>query len=208
MQLQSTRNLSLPQEQAWDVLNDVDVLKRCIPGCESLVREPDGALQATVVAKIGPVSAKFNGRVTFEDVVKPSGYRLVFAGQGGAAGFARGHADVHLEPLDNGTRLTYTSVANVGGKLAQIGSRLIEGAARKLSDDFFDRLEEEVRASAPAAAQPAPAVIAAASYMPHAVAQGHSLEENQDGNGAWKRWLVVAATALVLGAALVLATWL
>lgn len=147
MKLQSFRDLPLQQSRVWDVLNDVEVLRRCIPGCESLAKDTDGSMVAAVVAKIGPVSAKFGGRVAFEDVVAPVSYKLVFSGQGGAAGFAKGHAQVQLEPIDGGTRLNYVSEVSIGGKLAQIGSRLVEASARKLADEFFSRLESEMGTS-------------------------------------------------------------
>lgn len=149
MKLESSRDLPLPQQRVWEILNDPAVLQRCIPGCDTLTQEADGSMVASVVAKVGPVSAKFSGRVAFEEVVPPQSYKLVFSGQGGAAGFAKGHAVVQLEPIPSGTRLNYISEANVGGKLAQIGSRLVESSARKLADDFFSRLEAETRAEVP-----------------------------------------------------------
>src|SRR5690606_7217577 len=122
---------------------------RCIPGCESLVRAEDGSLEAVVVTRIGPVSARFKGKVTLEDVTPPSGYRLVFAGQGGAAGFAKGEAKVQLIPESaTSTELRYTADAAVGGKLAQVGSRLIESSAKKLAEEFFTRFEAGLSAPA------------------------------------------------------------
>lgn len=149
MKLESTRDLGAPQQRVWSLLNDLDVLARCIPGCESLTRSDDGSLEAVVLAKVGPVSARFKGRVSFEDVVEPHSYRLVFAGQGGAAGFAKGEARVKLEPIGTGTRLSYLAESTVGGKLAQIGSRLIDASAKKLSEEFFDRFQGETATSIP-----------------------------------------------------------
>lgn len=154
MKLESTRQLPVSRELAWQALNDVDVLKRCIPGCESLTQAADGTLEAVVVTRIGPVGARFGGKVTLEDVNPPSSYRLVFAGQGGAAGFAKGEARVELHELSkDSTELRYTSEAAVGGKLAQVGSRLIESSAKKLAEEFFTRFEAAV--SPPPAATPA-----------------------------------------------------
>lgn len=145
MKLESSRELPVSQETAWHALNDPEVLQHCIPGCESLVQNSDGTLEAVVVTRIGPVSARFKGKVTLEDVNPPHSYRLVFAGQGGAAGFAKGEAEVRLEAKTaTSTDLHYTADASVGGKLAQVGSRLIESSAKKLAEEFFTRLEESL----------------------------------------------------------------
>jgi carbon monoxide dehydrogenase subunit G len=156
MKLESTREIPLSIDDTWKVINDLAILKECIPGCERLERQADGSLLATVLAKVGPVSARFSGNIAFQDVVEPVSYRLVFSGHGGAAGFAKGHADVSLEDTGGSTRLHYKSEASIGGKLAQIGSRLVEGTARKLSDDFFSRLESEARAASSAGVMAAP----------------------------------------------------
>ena len=132
----------LPQEETWRALNDIDVLKSCVPGCESLERTSDNEFEVALRAKIGPVSARFKGTMKLEDVDAPRGYTMVFEGQGGVAGFAKGQASVALAQEDEGTRLTYTVKANVGGKLAQLGARLIDGVARKLADDFFKCFNE------------------------------------------------------------------
>lgn len=166
MKLESSRQLPVSQEQAWQALNDLEVLKRCIPGCESLVQNSEGALEAVVVMRIGPVGARFGGKVTLEDVKAPSSYRLVFAGQGGAAGFAKGEARVELIPLGpSATELRYTSEAAVGGKLAQVGSRLIESSAKKLAEEFFTRFEESLAPPAEAEAEAAAEAAAAAVQL-------------------------------------------
>ena len=132
----------LTQEATWRALNDTAVLKGCVPGCESL--EPDGEnrYQVAMVSKIGPVSARFKGVMTLEDVNEPHSYRIVFEGQGGVAGFAKGQATVTLTPEGDSTRLSYAAKAMVGGKLAQLGARLIDGVARKLATDFFKCFNE------------------------------------------------------------------
>ena len=132
----------LTQEATWRALNDTEVLKGCVPGCESL--EPDGEnrYQVAMVSKIGPVSARFKGVMTLEDVDEPNSYRIVFEGQGGVAGFAKGQATVTLTPEGDSTRLSYAAKAMVGGKLAQLGARLIDGVARKLAADFFKCFNE------------------------------------------------------------------
>ena len=147
MKLESTRQLPVSQDRAWRALNDLDVLKHCIPGCESLTQTSDGVLEAVVAMRIGPVGARFSGKVTLEDVAPPESYRLVFTGQGGAAGYAKGEARVRLEPqTPTSTELRYTADASVGGKLAQVGSRLIESSAKKIAEEFFTRFEATLAA--------------------------------------------------------------
>jgi carbon monoxide dehydrogenase subunit G len=155
MEMSNSRLVPAPRERVFDALNDPDVLKACIPGCESFERSGEHAYRATVAAKVGPVSARFVGDVELADIDAPNGYTMTFKGQGGAAGFANGRAKVSLQPADgNQTTLAYTVSAQVGGKLAQIGSRLIDAAAAKLADDFFARFAERVAPPAEAVAVP------------------------------------------------------
>ena len=149
MELSNTRIVPLPRTVVWDALNDPAVLKDCLPGCESI--EPDGenAWRVVMAARVGPVSARFNGRMSMTDVHAPETYTLNFDGQGGSAGFARGDARVTLKALAaNETEMAYVAKAQIGGKLAQIGSRLVDGAAAKMADDFFARFASR---AAPAA---------------------------------------------------------
>jgi carbon monoxide dehydrogenase subunit G len=140
MEMTNTRLVPAPVDAVWRALNDPAALKACIPGCESLERTGDDEWQATLAARVGPVSAKFSGRMRMLDSTPPTGYTLKFEGQGGAAGFANGEARVTLAPApQDQTTLTYVAKAQVGGKLAQIGSRLIDGAAAKLADEFFEK---------------------------------------------------------------------
>jgi uncharacterized protein len=135
----------LPQAQTWEALNDTEVLKACIPGCDAMVLLPDGRYELTMSAKVGPVSAKFKGLMTVKDVDEPNAYTVVFEGQGGVAGFAKGQAAMALAPEgDAATRLSYTVKAMVGGKLAQVGARLIDGVARKLANEFFTRFNKRM----------------------------------------------------------------
>jgi carbon monoxide dehydrogenase subunit G len=129
----------LSQDETWQALNDTEVLKECVPGCESLEKVNETQYQLTMLTKIGPVSARFKGLMTLEDIDAPRGYTMVFEGQGGVAGFAKGRASVALAPApeNNGTVLSYSVKATVGGKIAQLGARLIDGVARKLANDFF-----------------------------------------------------------------------
>ena len=132
------------KQKVWDALNDPEVLKQCIDGCEELKKESDSEFSARVTAKVGPVRAKFSGKVTLSDIDPPNGYKISGEGQGGVAGFAKGGALVKLEDSDGGTKLTYTAEAEVGGKLASVGSRLVEGVAKKTADDFFGKFVEIV----------------------------------------------------------------
>src|SRR5262245_23284312 len=154
MDMTGESRIPAPRETVWKALNDPAVLKQCIPGCEELEKTSDTEFVAKVTAKVGPVKARFAGRVTLSDLDPPNGYKITGEGQGGAAGFAKGGAEVHLEPDGAGTLLKYKVNAAIGGKLAQIGARLIDGTARKMADDFFGAFASVVGAGA-AAAEPA-----------------------------------------------------
>ena len=144
MELTDTRDIDAPPEVVWAALLDADVLKACIPGCEAMSGSPDDGFEATVTQKIGPVKATFKGVVTLSDIVVGQSCTIAGEGKGGPAGFAKGSAHVSLTPTPQGTRLEYTAKASVGGKLAQLGSRLIDGVARKMADDFFTRFQKAV----------------------------------------------------------------
>ena len=152
MDMTGEYRIPAPRQKVWEALNDPDILKQCIPGCESVEKVSDTELTAKVRAKVGPVSARFGGKVTLSDLDPPNGYRISGEGTGGPAGFAKGGATVKLADDGDGTKLSYSVEANVGGKLAQIGSRLIDAAARKMADDFFAKFAEVVGAGAPAPA--------------------------------------------------------
>ena len=183
MELSNTRVVPAAPQTVWNALNDPAVLKECLPGCETFERGADGAYTVVMAARVGPVSARFTGRMTMSDIDAPRSYTLHFEGQGGAAGFARGPAHVALAPEgEQHTSMTYTAKAQVGGKLAQIGSRLVDGAAAKMTDDFFSRFVERV-------AGPAPAVAAAA---PEAVPLA------PPGGSPWIRYAAIAVIVIVL----------
>jgi carbon monoxide dehydrogenase subunit G len=135
--------LAANREKVWAALNDAEVLKRCIPGCEELNKVSDTEFQAVATQKIGPVKARFKGKVNLTDLDPPNGYRIVGEGDGGIAGFAKGGATVALSDKDGGTLLTYNVEAQIGGKLAQLGQRLVNGAAKKVADDFFQKFANE-----------------------------------------------------------------
>lgn len=141
MEMQGTRQLPVSREQAWDALNNPEVLKRCIPGCDKFELVGEHRYAVGVAIKIGPVSAKFSGTVTLQDIDPPNGYALVFDAQGGVAGFGKGESNVSLMPNDQGCELRYTVQSRIGGKLAQLGQRLVDGAAKSLAEDFFKRFE-------------------------------------------------------------------
>jgi len=144
MQFTGRYMIPAPADVVWAAINDPEILKACIPGCETLVKSPVGEFEGAARIKVGPVSATFRGKVAVVDPEPPKHLVLKGEGQGGVAGFARGEADVTLTPVDGGTELNYIAKANVGGKLAQIGQRLIDGAAKQIADDFFKRFTAAV----------------------------------------------------------------
>ena len=154
MDMEGSQRIEAPRDVVWAALNDQEVLKQSIPGCQELEKLSATEFKAKVTLKIGPVKATFNGQVSLEDLDPPNGYRIVGEGQGGAAGFAKGGAHVSLEPDgEAATILTYTAHADIGGKLAQLGSRLIDSTAKKLAGQFFERFGEVVAPPPPGAAE-------------------------------------------------------
>ena len=159
MDMQGNRHLAVTQQQAWEALNDPQVLKACIPGCDRVEATGDNQYAIGMAVKIGPVSARFAGKILLADVLPPSSYTLNFEGQGGAAGFGKGNAKVNLSPAieGSGCELSYTAQAQVGGKIAQVGQRLVDGVAKSMAEDFFRRFDAEMQRQHPEAyAQPVP----------------------------------------------------
>lgn len=150
MEMTGSYRIAATRDQVWAALNDPAVLKDCIPGCEKLEKTSDTEMEATAALKIGPVKARFNGKVTLSEINAPVGYTITGEGSGGAAGFAKGGADVQLAEEGGETVLTYTARAQVGGKIAQMGARLIDGVAKKLADQFFAKFSERVAGDAAA----------------------------------------------------------
>ena len=148
MELTGTKIIAADTATVWAHLNNPGTLKACIPGCEELTGSPEAGFSATVKQKVGPVKATFHGEVTLENVVVGTSYTIVGEGKGGVAGFAKGGADVTLKTVDEGCELTYNATAKVGGKLAQLGSRIIGGFARKMADQFFDNFQAVVEGKA------------------------------------------------------------
>lgn len=196
MEMSGEYRIPAPREDVWDKLIDPDVLRACIPGCESLEKTADNTFNAVVTAKVGPVKAKFNGTVELVELDRPNGYKIQGEGKGGAAGFAKGGATVNLTEEDGATRLNYEADAKVGGKLAQVGSRLVKSSAKKMADEFFDKFAEMAGGEAVAPAE-----------TPGAAAEEEAGDQAALTRGAarrglspmlWVAILVLAALALAL----------
>jgi carbon monoxide dehydrogenase subunit G len=144
MDIQGEKILAVPRAEVWRALNDPAVLQRCLPGCDTFEPEGDNRYRVAMQAAVGPVRARFAGKLRLLDVVPPSSYALAFEGSGGVAGFGKGTAQVALDEVAEGTRLRYVSQAQVGGRLAQVGARLIDGVTQRMADDFFARFVREL----------------------------------------------------------------
>jgi len=199
MKLSDEKRIAAPREAVWAGLNDTEILKKSIPGCKELERIGDNAFEAQVQAKVGPVKATFKGHVELSDLDPPRSYRISGEGKGGAAGFAKGGANVVLEEDGDATILKYDVDADVGGKLAQIGGRLLEGTSKKLAAEFFDNFEaalheggaEETSEAVDEAEAPAPAPEAAPAEEP--------VRTVGASGGSGKVWLIVGLV-FVIGA--------
>ncbi|MFM0498813.1 CoxG family protein [Paraburkholderia caffeinilytica] len=195
MELSETHTLPVPQQRAWDALNDTEILRACIPGCESIDPDGDNAYAVVVSASVGPVKARFKGRMLLTDIEAPNRYTIVFEGQGGAAGFGKGNALVTLEPEgESATKLSYTATAQVGGKLAQIGSRLVDGAARKIAGEFFKRFGAQVGGEAAGATAPDDGDAAAADAAAQNTESNEATDTESGGDGtkrkkSWTAWI-------------------
>ena len=173
MDMTGERRIPAPRQTVWEALNNPEVLKASIPGCESLEKLDDDQMKATAAIKVGPISARFTGKVQLTDIDPPNGYRISGEGQGGVAGFAKGGANVALTDDGADTLLSYQVNAQVGGKLAQLGGRLIDATAKQMADAFFDRFSAQVQAMSPAGrrgrGRGRPPVAAAAAPPPSAI---------------------------------------
>ena len=161
MDIAAEQKIAAPRERVYEALNDPEILRQCIPGCESLEKVSDTEMNATVTLRVGPVKARFKGSVTLQDLDPPAGYVIVGEGKGGPAGFAKGRAEVKLAEDGQGTILSYAVKVDLGGKMAQIGGRLMEGTTRKLSGQFFEKFSELVSdgEAAVQAAGPSPTAV-------------------------------------------------
>ena len=219
MKMQGERLIRATRQDVWNALNDPDVLKQCIPGCEEMQKLSDTAFAAKVRAKVGPVSLSMTGDVQLSDLNPPVSYRIAGQGKGGAAGFARGGADIRLEDQAGSTLIAYDVDAQVGGKLAQIGNRLINSTARKMADDFFSRFVAIVEGGGKAAAgghsgsspeppaRPEPLPSASASLSAAAAKDAKFARDSADSDitlepknqsGHLVLWLILAAVALAI----------
>jgi carbon monoxide dehydrogenase subunit G len=191
MKLEGSQTIGVGRDVVWAALNDPDVLKRCIPGCQSLEKTSDTTFEAVVKQKVGPVSATFTGVVELTNLNPPASYTISGEGKGGAAGFAKGGADVALNEVEGGTELTYAAEAKVGGKIAQLGARLIDGFAKKMADQFFTDFKATVEGDAgvtAAAAGPVPEEHATdAPSAAAAAAAAENAVEAPEKKTLWKR---------------------
>ncbi|SDB87422.1 CoxG family protein [Paraburkholderia lycopersici] len=188
MELTESHTLPVPQPRAWEALNDTAMLKACIPGCESIEADGEHAYAVALTAAVGPVKARFKGRMQLTGIDAPNSYTIVFEGQGGAAGFGKGDAHVKLEPAGDGsTTLTYTAKAQVGGKLAQIGSRLVDGAARKIAAEFFKRFGEQLGGGA--AQEQADEASAEPAGQNATEGESEGAEDQQKRKRSWTAWI-------------------
>jgi carbon monoxide dehydrogenase subunit G len=201
MDMTGSRQLAISQQQAWDALNDPQVLKTCIPGCEKVEQTGDNQYAMAMAVKIGPVSARFNGKIALADVNPPASYTINFEGQGGAAGFGKGNAKVALAPADGGgCELTYSAHAQVGGKIAQVGQRLVDGVAKSMAEDFFKRFDDEMQRQHPQAYEAAAAAAAASAATP-ASAETQSGPDSAAAGGGVPAWAWAVGAAVVAIAA-------
>ena len=192
MQMQGSRQLPASAKEAWDALNDPEVLKQCIPGCQKFELESDHTYNTAAQIKIGPVSAKFTGKVTLSDIEPPHRYTLNFEAQGGVAGHGKGVSHVSLVENDQGVELNYTVESQIGGKLAQLGQRLIDGAAKSMADDFFKRFEKVLADRN----QPDSSAVES-TFGGNETAEPVSRPEQSPGKGGVPRWLWIAIAAAV-----------
>ena len=198
MEIKGEYKIAAPREKVFAALNDPAVLQACIPGCESLEKTSDTEMKAKVRMRIGPVSAAFSGKVTLSDLDPPNGYRISGEGQGGAAGFAKGGAVVALKEDGSDTVLTYNVDAQVGGKIAQVGARLIDGTAKKLADEFFSKFAAMV-GGPPAAEAAAPAVSAETVQMSApAAAAATAAAPSAAAQRGYRHWMIIGIGAAVL----------
>lgn len=193
MEIKGEYRIAAPREKVFAALNDPAILQACIPGCESLEKTSDTEMKAKVRMRIGPVSAAFSGKVTLSDLDPPNGYRISGEGQGGAAGFAKGGAVVTLKEDAGDTVLTYNVDAQVGGKIAQVGARLIDGTAKKLADEFFSKFATMVGGPPPAEAAVSEAPANTAAPVPAAAPAPSAAAQR-----GYKHWLIIGVGAAVL----------
>jgi len=187
MDMQGSRALAVTQQQAWDALNNPEVLRTCIPGCDKFEPTDENRYAVGVAVKVGPVAARFASKISLSEIKPPDSYTISFDGQGGAAGFGKGNARVTLTPQGTGCELAYTVHAQVGGKIAQLGQRLVDGAAKSVAEDFFKRFDAEMQRQYPQA-------------YAAAAAQAGATNVGKPGGAKIAMWAWIAGAALLLAA--------
>ncbi len=192
MDVKGEFRIPAPRGAVWQGLNDPEVLRLCIPGCKEIARTSDTEYTAEVVVKVGPVKAPFRGTLVLSDIDAPGGCTIAGEGQGGVAGFARGQAVVRLVENGGATLLSYTAEASVGGKLAQVGQRLLDSTARKLADDFFGKFTEQLSAPATEAAPAAATPVAETPAAPQAIRETRGMRP-----WIWVAGVIIAVIALL-----------
>jgi uncharacterized protein len=204
MEMSGSRQINASQAEVWRALNDPAVLQRSIPGCEALEKIDDTNMKGTVALRLGPMALKFSGDVQLSNLNPPNSYRLTGSGKAGPAGFASGFADVTLVPKDGGTELTYKVESTVGGRMAQLGARLIDATAAQLAGEFFDKFAAEV-APAPVPSAAVAGAASSTSVGPGAAKEGYSISKQlaKSGIPVWL-WIAVAVTVV---AALIRLFW-
>lgn len=208
MELNGQQHIGAPRQKVWDALNDPDILSRCVPGCEEIVAVSETEKTARVALKIGPVRARFAGRILMSDVQVPRSCTMAFEGTGGAAGFAKGRSEVSLSDENGGTLLQYTVEASVGGKLGQIGGRLIDASARKMADEFFTAFNAALTGPDASGVPLASVVAAPARPRPQSPAQAPSPSPSPFGGSLAPELIRVMWFSLGVAFTLAITRWL
>ncbi|WP_069638479.1 CoxG family protein [Burkholderia sp. PAMC 26561] len=206
MEINGTQLIPAPRAEVWRALNDTAVLKQCLPGCESVEKTGEGAYRLVMAVVIGPLRARFNGTLRMTEANPPQSCVMVFEGQGGAVGFGKGSTNVTLTETSAGTELTYSAQAQIGGKLAQVGSRLIDNVAKKMSDDFFAAFRKQLAPATAAEAPAGPAVRAASGSASTAGTEPAQAFNGNNGTGGGTKAPVVVPQAEAARAAAATAT--
>jgi carbon monoxide dehydrogenase subunit G len=197
MDMSGERLIAAPRAKVWDALNDPEILKACIPGCESIEKISDNELKAAAAIKLGPIAARFTGKVLLSDLDPPNGYTISGEGQGGVAGFAKGGASVKLTDEDAGTKLAYVVNAQIGGKMAQLGARLIDSTAKQMAEAFFTKFSDIV-------APPVAAAVADSGSPYHNLVEDHDHDPSNPHYFGLPIGVIIAATVATLSVGIVL----
>jgi len=198
MDMSGDRLIAAPKDKVWAALNDPDVLKACIPGCESIEKLSDTEMKAVAAVKLGPIAARFTGKVLLSDLDPPNGYTISGEGQGGVAGFAKGGASVKLTDEEGGTKLAYQVNAQIGGKMAQLGARLIDSTAKQMAESFFSKFSAVVAPPAPSLA-----AIGFADSPYHGLAEDHDHDPSNPHYFGLPIGVIIAAGVAIVAVAIV-----